>query len=66
MDLIVAGTAKKVIMIEAGANEIKEDAMYEAIMAGQKELTPAIELIKAMQAKIGNTAKINKIKKYND
>jgi polyribonucleotide nucleotidyltransferase len=65
LDLIVAGTAKKVIMIEAGANEIKEDAMYEAILAGQKELLPAIELIKAMQTKIGNSAKTKKIKKYN-
>ncbi len=52
LDLIVAGTEKKVIMIEAGANEIKEDDMYEAILAGQKKLQPVIELIKKAQAEI--------------
>ena len=52
LDLIVAGTDKKVIMLEAGANEIKEDKMYDAIMQGQKELQGAIKLIKEMQKKV--------------
>ena len=48
LDLIVAGTAKKVIMIEAGASEIKEDEMFKAIQAGQKELQKSIELISSV------------------
>lgn len=52
LDLIVAGTEKKVIMIEAGAKEIHEDEMFEAIKAGQKELQPAIELIKQVKANV--------------
>jgi len=52
LDLIVAGTNKKVIMIEAGANDIPEDTMLKAILAGQKELQGAISLIKEMQSKI--------------
>jgi len=50
LDLIVAGTEKKVIMIEAGANEVQEDVMLQAIMAGQKEMQEAINLIKELQA----------------
>lgn len=52
LDLIVAGTAKKVIMLEAGAQEVPEKTVLEAIMAGQKEMQPAIRLIEEMQQKI--------------
>ncbi len=41
LDLIVAGTSEKSIMIEAGASEVNEDDMYAAIIAGQKEMQPA-------------------------
>jgi len=50
LDLIVAGTDKKVIMIEAGANDIPEKIMFDAIMAGQKEMQGAIDLIKELKA----------------
>ena len=36
LDIIVAGTAQKINMLEAGAKELPEDAMLEAIAAGQK------------------------------
>ncbi len=64
LDLIVAGTDKKVIMIEAGANEIPEDVMLKAIMAGQKEMQVAINLIKELQAgvEIKNNEKPVKVK----
>lgn len=52
LDLIVAGTEKKVIMIEAGANEVPEDKMYEAIMAGQTQMQGAINLIKELQKEV--------------
>ncbi|MCD4761710.1 polyribonucleotide nucleotidyltransferase, partial [bacterium] len=53
LDLIVAGTEKKAIMIEASANEVLEEDMYEAIIAGQKELQGAISLITEMVSKVG-------------
>jgi polyribonucleotide nucleotidyltransferase len=53
LDLIVAGTEKRTLMIEAGANEVGEDDMYEAILAGQKEMQPAIALIKEMIRQVG-------------
>ncbi|MHC4781168.1 MAG: polyribonucleotide nucleotidyltransferase, partial [Planctomycetota bacterium] len=49
LDVIVAGTDKKVIMLEAGAEEAKEDEVHKAIMAGQKELQGSIKIIREMQ-----------------
>lgn len=51
-DLIVAGTEKKSIMIEAGGKEIKEDDMYEAIVEGQEKMQAAINLIKELKATV--------------
>jgi polyribonucleotide nucleotidyltransferase len=52
LDLIVAGTTDKIIMIEAGALEVEEKTMHEAIRAGQKELGTAVDLIKKVQKKV--------------
>jgi len=52
LDLIVAGTEKKVIMIEAAGDEIPEDTMYDAIMEGQKALEPALKLIGDLKNKV--------------
>ncbi len=52
LDLIVAGTEERVLMIEAGGQEIKEDVMYDAILKGQAEMKPAIDLIRKMQSEI--------------
>ena len=49
----VASSAKKVTMIEAGANEVPEDKMLEAIMAGHKVNTEVIEFINGIVAEIG-------------
>ncbi len=52
LDLIVAGTKNKTIMIEAGANEVTEEIMLEAILAGQEKMQPAIDLIEELQRQI--------------
>lgn len=57
LDVIVAGTEKKVIMIEADANEAQEAKMLEAINAGQKALQSAIELIKQVKKNVTVTKK---------
>lgn len=51
LDLIVAGTKEKTIMIEAGAKEVKENDMFDALILGQKELQGAIELIEELKTK---------------
>jgi polyribonucleotide nucleotidyltransferase len=45
MDLIVAGTAKKAIMVEASGQEIPEETMLKAILAGQENMRDALDLI---------------------
>ncbi|MFH1232902.1 MAG: polyribonucleotide nucleotidyltransferase [Patescibacteria group bacterium] len=57
LDLIVAGTEKKTIMIEASASEINEEEMLKAIFAGQKEMQKPIELIKELKEKVSVKAK---------
>ena len=53
LDLIVAGTSEKVIMIEAGAQEIQENLMFEAIKQGQEKLQGAIDVIEQFRAQVG-------------
>lgn len=52
LDLIVAGTAEKAIMIEASGNEILETTMLEAIAAGQANLQGAIDLINELKKNV--------------
>src|SRR5512142_1641546 len=53
IDVVVAGTPEKALMIEANAKEIPEKDMYEAIMFGQKHLKEAIDLIGQVRAAVG-------------
>ncbi len=53
LKLTVASTAEKVIMIEAGANEIKEDKMIEAIYMAHDVNQTIIALINQMVAEVG-------------
>lgn len=60
LDLIVAGTSEKVIMLEAGAKELPEEAIKEAILKGQEELQPVIELINEIKKTIPAPTAIEK------
>lgn len=53
LDLVVAGTEERMIMLEAGAKEVPEELMYEAIRTGQRELQAVIRIQKELQAKAG-------------
>lgn len=53
LDLVVAGTAEKVIMVEAGANEIPEEDMLEAMKLAMNALGPIIDLINKIAAEHG-------------
>ncbi|MFA5130568.1 MAG: polyribonucleotide nucleotidyltransferase [Patescibacteria group bacterium] len=48
MDLVVAGTKEKTLMVEAGAKEIPEADMLEAMKLAHEHLDPIIELIKTV------------------
>ena len=53
LDVTVVSTSKKVVMIEAGANEVPNDKMFEAIQKAHEENQKQIELINKMVAEIG-------------
>lgn len=53
LDVTVVSTGKKVVMIEAGANEVPNDVMFEAIRMAHEENQKQIALINRMVAEIG-------------
>ncbi|MCG7334004.1 polyribonucleotide nucleotidyltransferase [Sporosarcina sp. ACRSM] len=53
LDLIVAGTKDAINMVEAGAQEIPEDVMLEAIMFGHEEIIKLIEFQEKIVAEVG-------------
>lgn len=55
LTLTVAGTKDKIAMIEAGADEIPDDIMLEAIKKAHKEIKKLCTFISKMQKEIGKT-----------
>ncbi|NLJ94217.1 MAG: polyribonucleotide nucleotidyltransferase [Clostridiaceae bacterium] len=53
LDLTVAGTKEYVCMIEAGANEVPDDIMLEAIIAAHQEIIKFCEFIDEVVAEVG-------------
>ena len=53
LDVTVVSTRKKVVMIEAGANEVPNDVMFEAIKQAHEENQKQIALINQMVQEIG-------------
>jgi polyribonucleotide nucleotidyltransferase len=53
LDLRLAGSADAIIMVEAGAEEVPEEMMVEALKIGHEAIQPVIELQNEMRAKIG-------------
>ncbi len=53
MHLTVAGTEEAVLMVEAGAKEIPEEKMLDAIMFAHDEIKKIVKFIKKVKAEIG-------------
>jgi len=53
LNLVVSGTEEAVMMVEAGANEVKEAVMLEAIMAGHEEIKKICSFINEIRAEVG-------------
>jgi len=53
LDLRIAGTKDAILMVECGANEVKEDDMVSAISFGHTALQPIIEVQEKMTAEVG-------------
>ena len=53
LTLTVAGTEEKVAMIEAGANEVSDETMLEAIKRGHEEIKKICKFISSIKEEIG-------------
>jgi polyribonucleotide nucleotidyltransferase len=53
LDLVVAGTESGIMMVEAGAREVNEDQIAEALEFAQSAMQPAIALQKQLVEKVG-------------
>ncbi|MDE6598571.1 MAG: polyribonucleotide nucleotidyltransferase [Oscillospiraceae bacterium] len=53
LNLTVAGTMEKIVMIEAGANEVDDDTMLKAILTGHEEIKKIVAFISDIQKEIG-------------
>jgi len=55
LDLVVAGTKDAIMMVEAGAREVSEETIAEALAYGHQAIQPAIELQNELAKKVGVT-----------
>lgn len=62
LNLVVAGTKDAVLMVEAGAKEVPEDTILDAIMFGHDVIREVVALQEDMMAQIGNPKR--EMKKY--
>ncbi|MGY0612267.1 MULTISPECIES: polyribonucleotide nucleotidyltransferase [unclassified Luteimonas] len=53
LELVVAGTANAVLMVESEANELSEDVMLGAVMFGHQQMQVAIDTINELVAEAG-------------
>jgi polyribonucleotide nucleotidyltransferase len=53
LDLRLAGTAEAVLMVEAGANEVDEATMVEALRRGHEAIQDVIRMQKEMRSAVG-------------
>jgi polyribonucleotide nucleotidyltransferase len=55
LDLVVAGTKDAIMMVEAGANEVSEEVIADALAYAHKAIQPAIDLQTELVKKVGVT-----------
>ncbi|WP_049754254.1 polyribonucleotide nucleotidyltransferase [Heliomicrobium modesticaldum] len=65
MHLVVAGTKDAVMMVEAGANEVPEEDMIEAIMFGHQEIQRIVAFQEEMVAVAGKPKREVPLKQIN-
>lgn len=53
LNLVAAGTEDNLLMVEAGAHELPEDMIVEALKLAHESMQPVLSIIRQMQAEIG-------------
>ncbi len=65
LHLVVSGTKEAVMMVEAGADEVPESLMLEAILKAHEEIKKIVEFIETIQAEVGKEKMLFEEKKAN-
>lgn len=60
LNLVVAGTADAIMMVEGGANELSEDQMLEALETAHREIKKIVALQLELVAKVGKKKRVVK------
>ena len=55
LNLVVAGTADAIMMVEGGASELTEDQMLEALETAHREIKKIVALVNELVAKVGKS-----------
>ena len=55
LNLLVAGTEDAIVMVEAGASEISEEIMSQALVEGHRVIKEIVALQKELRARVGKT-----------
>lgn len=66
LHLTVAGTRDAVMMVEAGASEISEAEMLDAILFGHEEIKKIVEFIDEIVAEVGQPKRVVEIKEVSE
>jgi polyribonucleotide nucleotidyltransferase len=61
LNLVVAGTADAIMMVEGGANELTEDQMLEALEVAHREIKKIVALQNDLAAKVGKSKRSVKV-----
>ena len=66
MDLVVAGTGDRVVMLEAGANEVSETDILDALEIAQKAMDEITAVMDILQEKAGKSKRTPELMKTNE
>jgi len=58
MHLVVSGTKDAIMMVEAGADEVPEEVMLEAIMFAHEEIKKIVAFIETIAQEVGKTKRV--------
>ena len=61
LNLVVAGTADAIMMVEGGANELTEDQMLEALETAHREIKKIVALQQELVSKVGKPKRSVKV-----
>jgi len=57
LEILIAGTAKAIMMVEGGAREVPEDQILEAVLTGHREIQRVVKIVEDLRKACGSKPK---------